>query len=228
MEAIVLKDIPFTLDRSGLFRRLDIRPGSDLADEVELLAARAEEIARPKAVYRPCFLDSRGEDEVVLEGVAFRSRILAVNLKDAHRVFAYVLTCGTELQAWSDSLGDPLERFWAEAINQAALQAAQVRFEAHMEGAYGLDRKARMNPGSLPDWPLPQQEPLFRLLGDVEGSIGVRLSGSFVMMPTKSVSGILFPTESGYVNCQLCPRETCPGRKAPYDAGLFQRRFASK
>ncbi len=82
-----------------------------------------------------------------------------------------------------------------------------------------------MNPGSLPDWPLPQQLPLFQLLGDVEGLIGVHLKESFLMVPTKTVSGIFFPTETRFESCQLCPREDCPGRRAPYDAALFQSRY---
>jgi hypothetical protein len=228
MEPIVLDDIPFTLERSRLFERLGVKPGAGFDEEVESLAAAAEAVGRPKAVYRDCFVDFRREDGVDIDGIPFASRVLSVNLKDVHRVFPYVLTCGTELQAWADGMGDPLARFWAEAINAFALQAATARFEAHMADAYGLGKKARMNPGSLPDWPLPQQTPLFRLLGDVERAVGVRLSESFVMTPTKSVSGVLFATESGFVNCQLCPRGSCPGRKAPYDAGLFQRRFAGR
>jgi hypothetical protein len=45
------------------------------------------------------------------------------------------------------------------------------------------------------------------------------------MVPTKSVSGILFPTEDGYANCQLCPRQACPNRRAPYDEMLYSRKY---
>jgi len=36
----------------------------------------------------------------------------------------------------------------------------------------------------------------------------------------KSVSGIYFPTETRFYNCQLCPRDTCMGRKAAYSSEL--------
>jgi hypothetical protein len=39
------------------------------------------------------------------------------------------------------------------------------------------------------------------------------------------VSGILFPTEETFASCQLCPREDCPNRRAPYDAELFERKY---
>ena len=85
----------------------------------------------------------------------------------------------------------------------------------------------RMNPGSLSDWPLTEQRPLFSLMGDTDAAIGVRLMPSLLMAPTKSVSGIVFPTESTFASCQLCPRDECPNRRAPYDEGLWRRKYES-
>jgi hypothetical protein len=82
-----------------------------------------------------------------------------------------------------------------------------------------------MNPGSLPDWPLSEQKPLFTLLGGGPTTIGVQLKDSFLMVPVKSVSGIWFPTEEKFESCQLCQREKGPGRRAPFDSGLFERKY---
>ncbi len=67
---------------------------------------------------------------------------------------------------------------------------------------------------------------LFALLGDVRSAIGVELTDSLLMVPRKSVSGILFVAEETFASCQLCPRQDCPNRRAPYDAGLFERKYA--
>jgi hypothetical protein len=80
-----------------------------------------------------------------------------------------------------------------------------------------------MSPGSLADWPITQQEELFSIFGNVEDLIGVKLTESFLMVPLKSVSGIYFPTEIEFVSCQLCPREVCSGRRAPYDPDLAKK-----
>ena len=109
-----------------------------------------------------------------------------------------------------------------------SLGCATAFFLAEVEKTFHVGASSIKNPGSHPDWPLREQGPLFRLLGDVAGAIGVTLSESFVMLPTKSVSGILFPTDSDFASCQLCPREECPNRRAPYDPGLFERRYASQ
>jgi len=80
-----------------------------------------------------------------------------------------------------------------------------------------------MAPGSLVDWPIEEQAPLFKLLGDVENSIGVKLTDSLLMLPAKSISGIYFPTEVSFFSCQLCPRQRCESRKAKYDPGLAEQ-----
>ncbi len=184
-------------------------------------------MARPKAAYRVAYIDSRSTDTVVIEGVTFKSRVLRVNTDGAQRVFPYVATCGLELDDWSRSVGDLLAAFWADAIKEAAVIAAMRALRSHVVGAFRLKRSAAMAPGSLADWPIGQQRPLFALLGDVQGAIGVRLTPSMLMVPAKSVSGILFPTEESFESCQLCPRPGCPNRRAPYDPGLYERRYAA-
>jgi len=77
-----------------------------------------------------------------------------------------------------------------------------------------------MSPGSLKDWAIEEQRSLFSILGDVESSIGVGLNETLVMIPNKSLSGIYFPTEIPFYSCQLCQREDCLARKAPYDETL--------
>ena len=55
--------------------------------------------------------------------------------------------------------------------------------------------------------------------------LGVRLTDSLLMIPSKSVSGIRFPTEQTFASCQLCPRAGCPSRQAPYDATLYDKKY---
>jgi hypothetical protein len=34
------------------------------------------------------------------------------------------------------------------------------------------------------------------------------------MFPTKTISGVAFESEAFYENCQYCPLEKCPNRRA--------------
>ena len=118
-----------------------------------------------------------------------------------------------------------LTRWWADGIMQMALAPAMDAVNAYVQDEFHPGKTARMNPGSLSDWPISEQSPLWSLLGDPTPSIGVRLTDSFLMIPAKSVTGIQFPSEVSYENCQLCPREICPGRRAPYDKTLYEAKY---
>ena len=121
-----------------------------------------------------------------------------------------------------------LQKYWADAIKEMALRSAVQYLHDHLIEHYRLVRLSRMNPGSLPDWPLPEQRPLFDLLGNGPRLIGIHLTDAFLMMPIKSVSGIWFPSEESFESCRLCPREQCPGRRAAYDQNLMDWQYRKK
>jgi len=227
---VVLTDIPLDLDPTVLMEKFRLKPRTPRAETLRGLAGDASAVARPKAVYRPCGIDSRGDDYVEAGGVAFRSRVLAVNLEKVHRVFPFVATCGRELDAWSRALGGAaLERYWAEEIKGMALGAAVLATASHIQEQHCPGRISMMNPGSLEDWPLSEQAPLFQVLGDLPGSsLGVALLENFRMDPGMTASGIWFPSEQRFENCMLCPREGCVGRRAPYDPDLYEERYRPK
>jgi len=224
-DRVVLDPLPFQVDFATLRQSLHIRAGSEAEADLHRMVDVVQAIARPKAIYKLVFIDAKEDQAILLDGIRFTSRVLRVNLDTAQRVFVYVATSGRELEAWAEAQGDLLTRFWADAINQAVLKAAMTSFREHLLERFAVEQLSGMNPGSLADWPLREQRPLFSLLGDVEATIGVTLTPSLLMTPTKSVSGILFPSEETFASCQLCPREACPNRRAPYEPGLFEKRY---
>lgn len=224
----VVDSIAFEPNLEGLLKRLRIKEGSPYVAEVGKLIADAQALARPKAMYRLAYIDSKTEDSVVINGISFKSRVLRVNLDVAHRVFAYIATCGTELDAWAHTMPDVLYEYWADAIKEAALYDAIQALNHELATCYHLGRSSVMSPGSLADWPIREQRPLFTLLGDPRSAIGVELTDSYLMIPNKSVSGIRFPSEENFASCQLCPRENCPGRRAPYDETAYERKYAQR
>jgi len=225
MDALILRDIPFRPDLQGLKKKLRVRNGGGYADRFTRLVQEAEAIGRPRAMYRVAYVDSKSESRVVVDGVVFDSRVLRVNLEKAQRIFPFLATCGTELQEWAGAQEDVLQRYYADTISEVALRQALSVLKDHLVERYRLGRTSTMAPGSLPDWPIQAQQPLFALLGDTEETLGVRLTDSLLMIPSKSVSGIRFPTEQTFASCQLCPRQGCPSRQAPYDGELYDKRY---
>ena len=106
-----------------------------------------------------------------------------------------------------------LKKYYLDKIGNIALSKARKHLEEHLRSRFALDGLSYMSPGSLEDWPIEEQRPLFSILKGTEVSIGVRLTESLLMIPRKSVSGIYFPTEVTIYSCQLCPRQHCEGRK---------------
>lgn len=225
MDHIILDDIKFKVNVEHLFKRIHIDPKSEDAELIMSLVTKAEEIGKPKVLYKLSYIDSKEEDHVVVDGVKLTSRVLRVNFAEIHRVFPYVATCGRELHDWANTLDDILEKYWVDNIMEMALGVAIEAFHTHMEEKYHFGKISAMNPGSLEDWPIRQQKELFSLLGNVEDYIGVELTDSYLMMPIKSTSGILFPTDTNFQSCQLCPRENCPGRRAKYEEHLYEEKY---
>ena len=226
----VLDDIPFELDLDALMDRAHVQPGGEDAAAFADLLSRAAAVGRPKAIYRECYIDAKGEDTVTIEGVSFTSRALRTKLDQAERVFAYVVTCGPEVCETEVPPGDFLAEFWLDTIKAALLGVSMSHLNTYLNERHALGKTTSMSPGAgdVSVWPIEQQRELFSLLGDVEAQIGVRLTDSFLMMPIKSVSGIFFPTEVRFESCQLCPRENCIGRRSPYDPELAKKYQSAK
>lgn len=221
MDTVVL-NIQCKIDLVKLLEKLHIKENSDYLSEILELAAEAELIARPKAIYKSSLVEEKGDDFVVIDGIKFTSRILRINLEETSKVFPYIVTCGTELEVWSKQFDDYFVSFCVDTIKEMLLKHARHEFEAFLDQEFGLGHASNMNPGSLPDWPITEQKPLFDLLGNVEEMIGVQLTKSYLLLPIKTVSGIRFPKESTFENCQLCPRENCPSRRAPFSEAMCQ------
>lgn len=217
----ILKGMPPRVDFAELKRRLHIHD-EDQLQEIQDLVNRALPMMEGSAAYTTAYVDERKEDAVVIDGVCFASKVLRKNLDQVERVFPYVMTIGRGLEEMLRECADILEQYYLDVIGTVALSGIRQHLIDHLRSRYGLGKMSFMNPGSLEDWPLGQQRPLFGLLGKGPADLGVSLTDTFLMLPKKSVSGICFPTEISFFSCQLCPRERCDSRKAAYSDKLAQ------
>ena len=221
----ILDTLSFQPNLPALMKRVRVKEGSAHAAELTDLLDEAILLARPRALYLVASITERGDDFVEIEGLRFNSRVLSVNLEHSFRAFPYLATCGEELQEWAAGKQDLVLNYWAEAIKEQALYSAIRTVQDHMLLQYQPGETASMSPGSLADWPIEQQQVLFNLFGSHSKAIGVRLTDSMVMLPTKSVSGIRFANHDSFESCTLCPRDGCPGRRAVYDPDLYDQKF---
>lgn len=218
MDYFVMNDFKIDLSFEEVVKRLHLEEPED-QEFMRPYYDTALKIARPKGVYRACSVDSIKGEQVVISGTEFESRVMANNLKGVEQVYAYVVTCGREVDDWSHQETDPIVGLWLDMLKEMILRKAVEPFFTQLAHTEGIKQYATMSPGSgnADIWPIGQQKKLFSLIGEVEQNTGARLTDSCLMLPTKSVSGILYPSEKGFITCTLCTRERCPNRRAPYN-----------
>ncbi len=219
-----LTNIPFSLDPDQIMAQAHVESGSSDAAELLSLIELAQEIGCPKAGHAACFVTGRDGEVVQIDEACFRSRTLAHNLESVERVFPLLATCGHELDQGFSGNGDMVKQFWWDLIKTRLLAAASTHLNDHLHRKFRLGKTAVMRPGSgdASVWPIEQQKDLFSLLGNVEEELGVELTESFLMTPNKTTSGILFPTETDFRSCEVCHRENCPSRHAPFNQDLWE------
>ena len=214
----ILNPIAVQVDLGAIKKSAHVPEGEE--HRLQSLISAAHSVMTAKAVYKVSYIDAKAEDSVIIGGVLFKSKVLRKHLEKVERVFPYVVTIGKGVEDLEKTSGDALEKYYLDLIGNAAVVKARDHLKSRLSNRYGLGGLSYLGPGQLKDWPLEEQKPLFSLLGDVERAVGVTLSDSLLMIPRKSLSGIYFPTEIPFMACQLCPKESCPSRKARYDERL--------
>ncbi len=217
----ILENIQIKLDFEAVRQRLHLKRDSELKN-LRGLVDSAHHMIEPGVLYEVKYIEEKLDNGVVVDDRPLISDVLRKNLDQVERVFPFVITIGKKFGENLDTSDDILEKFYLDTIGNVALTQVRKALNDYLKQKYALEKTAFMAPGSLPNWPIEQQKPLFEILGDVQAAIGVKLTDSLLMLPAKSVSGIYFPTETSFFSCQLCPRERCDSRKAKYSHKLAE------
>jgi len=219
----LLENIPIRLSPDYLINSLRLRKRKTASRLIEELIPTAESLITLKVAYSLSYVEGRRGDSVRIGGQTFTSSILQKNLENVEKVFPYIITIGKDLEAAVAGLGDLLKQYYLEVIGDTALRMGKQHLEKKIKKEWCFEKVSSMSPGSLPNWPVTQQKPLFDLLGDTAKEIGVRLTESMLMIPRKSISGLIFPAEVTFTSCRLCDRKRCEARMAPYDENARKR-----
>ena len=215
-------DIPVDISLEEFADHCRIKKDSAAFDMLEDLYPLIQEFGAPKAIIRRARIDSITGDMTTIEGVTFRSRLVAEKLKDTPYVFLSVITAGNGLESSEEFRTDP----FIDTYNGAMLFHASCYVVDHLKERFGFDGSSMLNPGSLPDWPISNNFELFDLIGNV-GEIGVSLNEAGYIRPWNSGSHIHFSGD-GFHNCSLCKKLNCIGRRAAFDREEYVRIFGTE
>jgi len=206
-------------DVEELMRFCHIDCMRDKTREVEAVIDESYRLIEPRAVYKTVRISEVKGGRLVLEGGSvFESELLAEKFKCTPEIAVYVLTIGPALERRVSELAsrELFKSFIMDCVGTYALRQVFdiVRKDFQPDGEGQL---SKFSPGSTAYWDLRQQRVLFDVLGaeEVENVTGVRLNESYIMIPRKSVSGVMGNTEEQFQECQICKRR-CEYRRAPF------------
>ncbi len=210
--------VDFSLDKEKYFSKIRLQQMPECRQQVDMFVQKVLPLVKPRVLVKLSRVETSPPRDVWIDQEKFSSRVLAEQVENLNRVFPYVATCGREIHDYPVPADRFLERYWLDCLQELALESAIDHLHRYIAEKYAIGKYASMNPGSATAevWPIEQQAKLFQLLGDAQRDVGVELTPSFLMVPYKSVSGILFETDKDFCNCHLCPRKACRQRKAPY------------
>ena len=211
------------VDRREAYRYLGLRgaaPDAATARAVEEAIALLNGAVEPKQVSRRFPLTWLGGDSMDIEGLRLDSRALAKNLAGCREVFLMAATLGLgpdRLIARAQAEGAMSRAMALQAAAAAMIEAwcDDVNAElARQAKARGRSLRPRFSPG-YGDFSLEAQPGIFRLLG-AQRNIGITLTDSLLMLPTKSVTAVIGIADAGEAacpaGCAACDKTECSYR----------------
>jgi hypothetical protein len=155
--------------------------------------------------------------------------IIASQLRKLKTVAVFVSTAGPLLEQWSHQLmadGDMLKGFLVDSIGSEIADRASEWLEKRIADHIAPRRWAmtnRYSPGYC-DWPVTDQQKLFSFLPSQ--FCGISLTPSSLMIPIKSLSGIIGlgpDVERGAFQCSICDLKDCFRRMDESELATEQR-----
>jgi hypothetical protein len=190
----------------------DAQPDEATQQETQLIINEVRQWLRPQF----CYL-------VVPEQPDFdMGKIILRQLRGSQAYVLFICTSGGEYEAYQQRLkdqGDMVRVFIADALGSVIAEKTADQMECHLQESIEKlhwHHTNRFSPGYC-GWHVSQQQRLFPMFN--EHTCGVRLTDSSLMMPIKSVSGIIGIGEKVRkldYTCGLCDFKQCYKRKSKF------------
>jgi hypothetical protein len=221
METVFWDHIPSSVTKEEVLKSMGMPVDHMYGKYVDEMIEATEDIVNLKAVIIEFQIKGRTDDSVTIGEETFVSKTLAEKFSSVDTVYAYLATCGREIEDYSESLDNIVNQYALEGIMAIHLRNATIHMTEYLDNV--LDGQTFcVSPGSFEDWPLAAQHPFFALMGEYVEKAGICLSDSGVMRPGKSVSGFRYRVEKDAHDCRLCLKRDCIDRNGAFDPNLYE------
>ena len=217
--------IDIQIDRDEVLRYLGYLAGHNVPARVSALVdshiESASQLIEPQYSSVIRNVDRVEDARVFLGDTIFESQIIAHLMQGCQKAVIFAVTIGGLLEMKVQQLakaGRVLEEAVVDAVGSAAAEQAAAAVQNRVReiaNAQGMGISLRFSPGYC-DWAIDQQTMIFHALNG--RSAGIRLTDSCLMVPRKSVSGVIGMSAHGkdletWSPCRTCKQRNCPGRR---------------
>jgi len=196
-----------------------IEPSAEIDARIDDSLKKLAEVCQPRSTHA-IFPLQLHDGVVEAAGMVIHSSGLAKNLRGCEKLCFMAATIGigpdrlvarAQLTSLLDAAvlqaaGAAMTEAWCDEVNEG------IRLEAAAEGLYC---RPRFSPG-YGDFPLSFQTSFLTLL-NMPSTIGVHLTDSLLMVPSKSVTAVIglsrTPVPCVLEGCEACSRTDCPYRR---------------
>ena len=162
------------------------------------------------------------DSHVVIEGeIVFESKVIAPLLEQCEKAAVFLVTIGEHLEEMAYQLAEDgliVQATVLDAIGSVAAEGVADYVQGKIKeiaNNQGLVISQRFSPGYC-DWDISQQRTVFwAVSGD---SMGIHLTDGCLMIPRKSISGVIgigprYGNVENYNPCRTCDKHDCQGRR---------------
>jgi len=214
------------IDVQRVFRnigyRTDYRPSARVESLISEYVENVCHLIEPAYSYVIRDVEMVQGPRVVIEGsITFKSQVIARLLEQCQKVAVFLVTIGNHLEEMVCRLAEDKLVLQAAVLDAIGSDIAETVADfvqgkvGEVAGAQGLCISRRFSPGYC-DWDVRQQRNVFRAMnGDCAG---IRLTEGCLMLPRKSVSGVIgigpsWANLEQYNPCETCDKLDCAWRR---------------
>lgn len=219
---ITVDELQYNLDDVSLLIG-DLKSGftKDFQKQIQDIFSHIEEkcIIRAGFVVYPLYYDGVKKTRMLIGDVFFNmGKIVIRQIKQSEKAAVFACTIGSAMENWSRQImrdGDPVQSYLIDAVASMITEKVVEKLHECIKEKMSLNNLKitnRYSPGYC-DWPVSDQHQLFSLLP--ENFCGIRLNKSALMIPIKSVTGIIGIGQDvkfeKYI-CDHCSKSDCTYR----------------
>ncbi len=221
-----IDDFKIEIDKDEVYRYLgyqkDQCPRSSISSLIDEEIDDAYQLIQPSCFYQLMDVKRVRRPRVLLEdGLTITSEVLSRVLGHCHRVAIFLTTIGQGLENKVAELmaeGQMLRATVFDAVGSEAAERTVCYLQeriGELAAADGAEITLRYSPGYC-DWDITQQRVIFEAMNSAP--LGVDLTEECLMVPRKSVSGIIglgrFEKRGvNYSSCRHCTKMDCLSRR---------------